>query len=112
MSAWTEDDAVMADLRSWLIDRGYVVLSDNYNPATFGNQAVTFSRPVAIRLGKDRDQWAVQVCGSDGQWRWLGDWSSAFGHGRPRSTSAQEEADRLRALLGDIEEHPHAAENE
>jgi hypothetical protein len=98
----------MAELRRWLIDRGFVVLSDEYRSDSFGNQLVTLARPVAFRLVRDRSQWSVEACGSDGQWRWLGDWSAALNHGRPRETSATEEATRLRTLLDEIEQRPDA----
>ena len=103
MGGWTEDDAVMADLRQWLVDRGFVVLSDHYSPDVFGNQVVTLSRPVGVRLVKDRGDWAVEVCGQNGEWRRVGDWSDELGHGKPRTTSAEEDAKHLRALLDQIE---------
>jgi hypothetical protein len=107
-----EDEVTIAELRQWLVERGYVVLSDRYEPDAFGNQLITLARPAALRLVKDRGEWAVEVCGRDGQWRWLGDWSAALGHERPSTTSAREESERLRALLDEIERQPDASDDD
>lgn len=66
---WNADDAVMADLRAWLEGRGFTVLSDRYDPNSFGNQEVMLARPVAVRLVRDRGQWWVEVAGADGRFR-------------------------------------------
>lgn len=106
----TADDQVMAELRNWLIEQGFVVLADDYHADAFGNQDVTLARPVAIRLVKDRSQSYVEACGRDGQWRPLPVWAEAMGHGRPTDYSAPGEAEHLRRLLGEVERRPDAAD--
>jgi hypothetical protein len=59
---WSDDDQVMADLRNWLVDQGFVVLSDQLSDS-FGNQVVEMARPIGIRLVRDRDQWAIDLLG-------------------------------------------------
>ena len=110
MAAWTDDDALFADLREWLTHQGFVVLSDSYAPDSFGNQAVTLARPVAVRLIKDRDQWSVDVCGNDGAWRPLHEWSAQLTGQRTHDFSAAADADRLRRLLEAIEEAARSAD--
>lgn len=95
-SAWTADDSIMADLRAWLVEQGFAVLDDRYDPDSFGNQVVTLARPIAIRLLRDRAEWGVELLGSDGKWTWLGHW----GGSRTREPlSAADQAQRLRALV-------------
>jgi hypothetical protein len=103
MAAWTDDDAAFADLREWLTRQGFVVLLDSYSPDSFGNQAVTLARPIAVRLVRDRGQWSVDICGEDGAWRPLHEWSHELTGQRTRDFSATAEADRLRRLLRAIE---------
>jgi hypothetical protein len=103
---WSGDDGVIADLRAWLVGRGFVVLSDHYDPDSFGNQEVTLARPAAIRLVKDRDQWRVDVAGGDGHWTWVGRWRDAVGSKGPQVLSASDQAELLRDLLDEIQRHP------
>ncbi len=103
---WTVDDAVMADLRAWLVERGFTVLSDSYDVASFGNQEVTLARPVAIRLVKDRDQWWVEVAGADGRWSSIGRWRDALRGRGPQLLTAGDQAEILREMLDEIERHP------
>jgi hypothetical protein len=35
---WTADDAIMADLRSWLVDQGFAVIGDRYHPDSFSKR--------------------------------------------------------------------------
>lgn len=105
-TGWTGDDGVIADLRAWLVGRGFVVLSDYYDPASFGNQEVTIALPAAIRLIKDRDQWRVEIAGSDGHWRWVGRWRDALRGKGPQLLSATDQAEILRELLDEIQRHP------
>lgn len=79
---WTDDDAVMADLRAWLVEQGFIVVSDRYDPQSFGDQEVTLTRPIAIRLVRDRGQWWVDVLGADGQWAGIQRWREALRGGR------------------------------
>jgi hypothetical protein len=103
MAAWTDDDATFADLREWLTREGFVVLSDSYSSDSFGNQAVTLARPVAVRLVRDRGQWSVDICGHDGVWRPLHELGHELTGERSGDFSAAAEAARLRSLLGAIE---------
>jgi hypothetical protein len=93
---WTADDAILADLRSWLVDQGFAVLDDRYDSEAFGNQIVIFARPIAIRLVRDRSEWGVDLLGPDGQWTWIGYWGGAR---TSEPLSAADQAGRLRALL-------------
>jgi hypothetical protein len=103
---WTSDDAVMADLRTWLVGQGFIVLSDRYDAESFGNQEVTLTRPIAVRLVRDRGQWWVDVLGADGQWTGVQRWREALrGNGR-QLMSAAEQADTLREILSEIEQRP------
>jgi hypothetical protein len=101
---WTPDDAAMADLRSWLVERGFVVLSDSYDAESFGNQEVVLTRPIAVRLVRDRGRWWVDVLGSDGRWSGIQRWRDALRGSGPQLLSAADQADILRAVLGEIEE--------
>ena len=103
---WTPDDITMADLRAWLVDRGFAVLSDRYDSESFGNQEVVLARPVAIRLVKDRDQWSVDIAGVDGQFNEIRRWRDALRGPGAQLLSTAEQADILRKLLDDIEAHP------
>ena len=100
---WTTDDAVMADLRSWLVERGFVVLSDSYDFEAFGNQEVILTRPIAVRLVRDRGQWWVDVLGADGRWSGIQRWRDALPENGPQFLSAADQADILRALLDEME---------
>jgi hypothetical protein len=100
---WTADDAVMADLRSWLVDRGFVVLSDSYDFEAFGNQQVILTRPVAVRLVRDRGQWWVDVLGADGHWSGIQRWRDELRGNGPQMLSAADQAELLRAMLDEIE---------
>lgn len=93
---WTAEDAIMADLRSWLVDQGFAVLDDRYDSEHFGNQVVTFARPLAVRLARDRSEWRVELLGPDGRWTWIGDWG---GFRTTEPLSAADQAKKLRALL-------------
>jgi hypothetical protein len=100
---WTPDDRVMADLRYWLIDQGFTVLSDHYEADLFGNQVVELARPIAVRLIRDRGQWRVEIAGPDGEWSSLDNWAARLTGPRSTSSSAIEQSDLLRRLLPDIE---------
>ena len=100
---WTADDSVMADLRAWLVDQGFVVLSDSYDSDSFGNQGVVLTRPIAIQLVRDRGEWGVSIAGSDGAWRWLDRWVTELTPGAPQPVSAADQDAALRALLPEIE---------
>jgi hypothetical protein len=109
MAAWTDDDALFAELREWLIGQGFVVLSDQYSPDSFGNQVVTLARPIGVRLARDRGQWSVYLCGPDGDWRPLHEWVAELTGERARDFSAAADATHLRTLLSEIEQkfgHP------
>ena len=103
---WTADDAVMAELRTWLVERGFVVLSDRYNSASFGNQEVMLTRPIAVRLARDRGQWWVDVLGADGQWTGIHHRREALRGRGPQLLSAADQADTLREILDEIEQRP------
>jgi hypothetical protein len=95
------DDEVMAELRNWLGEQGFVVLSDHYDPDHFGNQVVEMARPVGIRLVRDRDQWWIDVLGADGAWSALNSWLDTPGSGQ--ALSAADQSRLLREHLADIE---------
>jgi hypothetical protein len=103
MAAWTNDDALFAELRAWLTGQGFVVLSDQYSADSFGNQVVTLARPVGVRLARDRGEWSVHLCGSDGVWRPVQEWTAEPGAERAQHVSAAD-AKRLRNLLSAIEQ--------
>jgi hypothetical protein len=86
----------MADLRSWLLDQGFAILDDRYDSQAFGNQIVTFARPIAVRLVKDRSEWGVELLGPDGEWTWIGYWG---GSRTSEPLSAADQSVRLRELL-------------
>lgn len=100
---WTADDATMAELRAWLVEQGYVVLFDAYDFASFGNQSVTLSRPLAIRLVRDRGRWAVEMIGADGHWKWIGQWRAELRGAGSQLLTATDQADILREMLAEIE---------
>jgi hypothetical protein len=100
---WTADDGVMAGLRSWLVDQGFVVLTDHYDSNHFGNQVVELARPIAVRLVRDRSEWEVFIAGSDGAWLPLDEWVKAITGTRVDVATASARADALRALLPEIE---------
>ncbi len=100
---WTADDAVMADLRSWLADRGFVVVRDRYDSESFGNQEVILTRPVAVRLVRDRDEWSVDLMGDDGQWTRIQSRREALRGRGPYLLSATDQADILREMLEEVE---------
>jgi hypothetical protein len=93
----------MADLRAWLQDRGFVVLSDHYDPEHFGDQVVQLARPLGIRLVRDRGEWSVDVVGADGEWIDIHRWRGATRSQRSEPPSAAEQAQRLREVLDEIE---------
>lgn len=101
---WTTDDNVMAQLREWLVQQGFVVLSDHYNPDSFGNQEVVLARPIAIRLVRDRSEWGVFVAGSDGKWLPLDRWVKRTTDASAGLVSAIEQDRALRTLLAEIEQ--------
>ena len=101
---WTDDDGVMAELRSWLIEQGFVVLADHYDADSFGNQLVELARPIAVRLVRDRGQWGIDIAGPDGVWSPLSTWvDEVAGAGRVEVRSAADQSELLRALLPRIE---------
>src|SRR4249919_4007066 len=101
---WTDDDGVMAELRSWLIEQGFVVLADHYDADRFGNQLVELARPIAVRLVRDRGQWGIDIAGPDGVWSPLSTWvDEVAGTGRGEVRSAADQSELLRALLPRIE---------
>lgn len=93
----------MAELRSWLIEQGFVVLSDRYDADHFGNQVVEMARPIAVRLTRDRDQWGIDIVGPDGVWSPLLAWVDATAGRRAGVLSAADQSEVLRALLPQIE---------
>lgn len=100
---WTVDDAAMADMRRWLVERGFVVVRDEYDPDSFGNQEVILTRPVAIRLVRDRGEWRTELMGSDGQWAGILQWRDALrGKGSFLATAA-DQADLVREMLDEVE---------
>jgi hypothetical protein len=105
-NGWTADDASMAELRGWLIDRGFIVIRDDINLDLFGNQEVILTRPVAIRLVSDRGEWRTEVMGPDGQWAGIEQWSEGLRGKGARLVSAADEADLLRETLDEIERNP------
>ena len=68
---WIDDDGVMAELRSWLVEQGFVVLSDVYDADHFGNQLVELARPIAVRLIRDRGQWGIEIAASGRALAWV-----------------------------------------
>lgn len=100
---WTAGDTVMAELRAWLVERGFIVLRDHYDSASFGNQEVMLTRPIAVRLVRDRGEWRVEVLGADGQWSGIDRWRQASHGTGSQLLSAAEQADILRATLDAIE---------
>lgn len=100
---WTDDDGVMAELRSWLVEQGYVVLSDSYDADHFGNQLVELARPIAVRLIRDRGQWGIEIAGPDGVWSPLLAWVDATPGRQAEVLSAADQSEALRALLPQIE---------
>ncbi len=101
--AWTDDDKVMADLRNWLSEQGFVVLSDHYDSDHFGNQVVEMARPLGIRLVRDRDKWWVDVLGPDGSWSPLDSYLDPPAGSRREALSAADQSRLLRERLPDIE---------
>jgi hypothetical protein len=100
---WSDDDQVMAELRQWLGEQGFVVLSDQFDPDHFGNQFVEMARPVALRLVRDRDQWGIDLMGVDGSWSPLDLWLDPTAGSRRVSLSAADQSRLLRASLTEIE---------
>ena len=76
-----------------------VVLSDNYDFEAFGNQEVMLTRPIAVRLVRDRGQWWVDVLGADGRWSGIQRWRDALRENGPQLLLRCDQADILRALL-------------
>jgi hypothetical protein len=101
--AWSDEDKVIADLRIWLVERGFVVLSDEYDPDHFGNQIVEMARPIGIRLVRDRDEWRIDVLGLGGAWSPLDSWLDRETGSRPQASSAAHQSRLLRERLPDIE---------
>ena len=101
--AWSDDDKVMADLRNWLGEQGFVVFSDDYDPDHFGNQVVKMARPVGIRLVRDRGQWWIDLLGPDGTWSPLAGWLNPSADSRREALSAADQSRLLRESLQDIE---------
>lgn len=99
---WTDDDQEIAELRRWLVEQGFVVLSDQLSQS-FGDQIVEMARPMGIRLVRDRDQWAIDLLGPDGNWSPLDLWLDESAGSRRRALSAAEQSQLLRAHLADIE---------
>lgn len=100
---WTDDDGVMAELRSWLVEQGFVVLSDLYDADHFGNQLVELARPIAVRLIRDRGQWGIEIAGQDGVWSPLLASVDATPGRRAEVLSAADQSEALRALLPQME---------
>lgn len=100
---WGNDDREMAELRSWLVEQGFVVLSDQYDSDHFGNQIVEMARPVGIRLVRDRGQWRIDLLGPDGNWSPLDRWLDSTAGPRRTSLSVADLSRLLRAHLADIE---------
>jgi hypothetical protein len=86
----TPDDRVVADLRSWLSDQGFVVLTDTYDIDHFGNQVVELARPIAVRLVRDRSEWGIFIAGTDGVWSPPADVIQAITGSRAPVVSAME----------------------
>lgn len=103
-SGWTADDAVIADLRSWLVERGFVVVRDHYAPEPFGNQEVILTRPIAVRLVRDRNEWRVDLLGGDGQWTWVRELREELRGPGPHLASATDQAEILREILPEVED--------
>ncbi len=101
---WTADDAVIADLRSWLVERGFVVVSDRYDAASFGDQEIALTRPIAVRLVRDRGQWWIDVLAADGRWAGIERWRDGSRGSDTRGLSPAEQADILRTKLAEIEQ--------
>jgi hypothetical protein len=101
---WSADDAVIADLRTWLVEQGFVVVSDRYDAAAFGDQEIALTRPIAVRLVRDRDQWSIDVLGVDGQWTGIERWRDRSSGSGQRLLSPAEQADILRSTLAEIEQ--------
>jgi hypothetical protein len=100
---WTPDDAVFANLRNWLVEQGFVVLSDHYDPDHFGDQVVELARPIAVQLVRDRSEWGIFIAGADGGWLPLDRWVQAITNARGQVTTAGEQAEALRTFLPEIE---------
>ena len=98
----------MAELRNWLVEQGFVVLSDRYDPEHFGDQIVQLARPIGIQLVRDRDQWGIYLSGPDGNWLPLEHWLDPAGSPRD-SLSAADQSQLLRARLADIEHRASAS---
>jgi hypothetical protein len=107
---WSDDDQEMAELRNWLVEQGFVVLSDQYDPDHFGNQIVEMARPVGIRLVRDRDQWRIDLLGPDGTWSSLDSLAESTVGSRGKSLSAADQSQLLRARLADIERRASGGE--
>jgi hypothetical protein len=103
---WAADDSTMADLRTWLVEQGFVVVSDRYDAGSFGDQEVTLTRPVAVRLVRDRDQWRIDVLGADGRWTGIESLRDVPRTESSRSLSAVDQAATLRTVLADLEKGP------
>jgi hypothetical protein len=101
---WTRDDAVMAALRAWLVERGFVVVRDHLTFDSFGDQEVLLTRPIAIRLVRDRGEWLVDVLGRDGQWEDIQGLRRRLRGRGPQLLTAADQADSLRELLDEAEE--------
>jgi hypothetical protein len=106
---WTDDDQQMAELRNWLIEEGFVVLSDELSDS-FGDQVVEMARPIAVRLVRDRDQWAIDLLGPDGNWSPVDHWLERTAGSRRHGISAAEQSQLLRAHLADIERRASAGD--
>jgi hypothetical protein len=106
---WTDDDQEMAELRTWLVEQGFVVLSDQLSQG-FGDQIVEMARPMGIRLVRDRDQWAIDLLGPDGNWSPLDLWLDRTAGSRRRDLSAAEQSRLLRTHLADLERRASAGD--
>lgn len=100
---WTAEDQAIAGLRAWLVEQGFVVLSDRYDPDHFGDQIVELARPIAIRLVRDRNQWAIEIVGSDGEWADLSGWLAEIGKSPGPALSVADQARLLQAALATLE---------
>ena len=99
---WTDDDQAMAELRNWLVEHGFVVVSDRLSDS-FGDQVVEMARPIGIRLVRDRDQWAIDILGPDGDWSPVDLWLERTAGSRRQGLTVAEQSQLLQAHLADIE---------
>lgn len=65
----SSDDVVANELRAWLLDRGFVVVSEPSLQEGAGVAMTDLERPpLRVRLVNDRGAWSLEVAGPDGHW--------------------------------------------